>query len=114
MPNTHITLLNHRGGLYDSGVPFTRARWLNIAGKYEDKMYSYGRCSVRRLTEIACTLVYLASKVIKIYQSSGSMPRRERQGHVRRGVGLLSGWEPRRDAFMYEIYLQNPSQPLYG
>ena len=42
------------------------------------------------------------------------MPCREPQGYGRREVGLLSGCEPRHDAFMYELYLQNSSQPLNG
>ena len=109
MSNTHLTLLNRRGDFYDSGVPFTRARWLNIAGKYENEMYSYGRYSVRHLAAIVYTSADLASNAIEIYQCGGAMPRRERQGHGRRGVGLLSGWEPRHDALMYELYLQNPS-----
>ena len=43
-----------------------------------------------------------------------SVPCRERQGHVRRGVGSLSGWEPCHDKCIYELYLQNPSRPLTG
>ena len=77
-------------------------------------MYLYRRCSVHRLAAIVCTSVNLASKAIEIYQSGAAMPHRERQGHGRRGAGSLSGWVPRHDAYMYELYLQNLSRPLTG
>ena len=98
MSDTHTTQLNRIGGLYDSGVAFTRARWIKIARKYEDEMYSYGRCSVHRLAAIACISLKSASNTIEEYQSGASMPCREPRGHWCRGVGSLSGWEPRHDA----------------
>ena len=114
MSDTQTTLLNRRGGLYDSGVAFTRARWLEIAHQYEDKMYLYGRCSQRRLVTIACTSLKSAAKAIETYQSGASMSCREPRGHRCRGVRLLSGWEPCHDAYMYDLYRTNPSLPLNG
>ena len=85
---------------------FIRARWLHVADKYEDDIYLYRRYRVHRLAVIACTSVDSASNAIEIYQSVAAMPRRELQGHGSRGVVSLSGWEPRHDAYMYELYLK--------
>ena len=62
-------LMNKRGGLYEIGRLYMKAKWMEIVRRYEDEVAMLnGTCTVWRLAAIARTLAKSAAKAITYHQ----------------------------------------------
>lgn len=114
MSDDKAVLHNGNGGLYEHGVAFSATKWYGIHQVYELELQRSGSCSVRRLASAAGISRSSAKKAIELYSDGGVNPVRSGRGHGRRGVGTMKMLSQQHFAFMYGLYLQNPSRPLDG
>ena len=101
------------GGLYEIGRSYTKAKWVEIARRYEDEVAMTDTCTVRRLAAIDRTLTKSAAKTIT-HHRSGLIVRALRQGHQRKGAGTMCGWVATHNVMVWNLYLENPARPLTG
>ena len=73
-----------------------------------------GKCTTRTLA-FACQIsVGTAWRALKTAADNNDMPIRYARGHGRSGNGCLVGLTMRHHAFIYRLYLNNPSLPIDG
>ena len=113
MSHDPTVLMSQCGGLYEVGRSYTKARWMELARRYEDEVAMNGICSVHRLAAIASTSLNSAAKAIT-YHQSGLIILVLKQGHQWNGAGALCRWEAIHDIMIWGLYLENPSRPLTG
>ena len=95
---------NSHGGFYENARSFTEAKWATIVRLYEVEIDSNGKCSIRRLAELASIGYSSARKAIDYYDGGVVMPPRKERGHGLRGVGSLLRWEMKHHLFLYNLY----------
>ena len=68
---SHITtvLLNDNCGIYEHGIAFSRAKWIDIVRRYDDMVNMNGAYTIRQLTVLTSTSISLAAKAITYHQS---------------------------------------------
>ena len=81
--------MNCKGGVYEHARCFTEAKRASIARLYKVELDTNGKCSVRRLVELASIGYSSARKAIDYYDGGMIMPPRNTRGHGLRGVGSL-------------------------
>ena len=104
---------NSHGGVYESGKSFTDLKWTEIMTVYADEVRLNGCCSVKHLSELTKISTYSAAKAIGFY-NNGKTVQREKRGTKKKGVGSLKNLGMEHHAFIYELYLRNPSRPADG
>ena len=105
---------NSNGGYYEDGRRFTQAKWVAILHDYDALLKKNGKCTVRMLAKAACISLHSAHRAIKLHGTGlREMPQCQR-GHGKVGVGSKKGLQVHHHQFLYDLYLQNPSMPLYG
>ena len=114
MNDSPSLLVNCNGGVYEDGRAFTKTKWIEIIMVYEKIMRTKGRCTVRMLARGARISKYSASKAMIYYDIGVIVPPLMPQGHLRRGVGSLTGMDMRHHVFIYQLYLYNPAMPIHG
>ena len=105
---------NTLGGYYEDGRCFTQAKWLSILQEYKCLLEKNGICTVRALAKASCISLHSANRAIHMYKQGLSVMPTCQKGHGRRGVGSQKRFSSEHHAFMYFLYLNNPSMPLYG
>jgi len=114
MARNAIIGMNEYGGLYELGRARTKAQWVCIIISYEKIICEDGSCSVRRLAKFSKISRQSASKAIDYYEIGVIVPPTLPQGHGRSGVGSMIGLKMRHHAYIYDLYVKNPSCPLHG
>ena len=114
MTSYPTVLVNCEGAYYDKGKSFTNSKWLSIAQKYIDLIDTEGKCSVRKLAKSSKISIRSAQKVIVSINEDGQLPLHKKKGHQLRGPGSISGLRKEHHNYIYFLYKQNPSLPLYG
>ena len=104
---------NAYGGYYEHGRAFSKAKWVSIIATYEREIERMGSCSDRRLAELSFISKKSAEKA-KLYHGIGIIPPSPPKGHGYSGTGSLSDFEMKHHAYIFELYLRNPSLPLNG
>ena len=105
---------NSNGGWYESGKSYSQAKWVSTLHKYEVLLNTYGKCSIRQLAKEASISVHSAHRVVKLYKEGKyEMPQWQR-GDGRKGIGSKKSFTVEHHAFLYKLYRDNPSMPLYG
>ena len=105
--------MNDNGGYFDSGKPFTRAKWMEVITIYERLLHHGSSCSVIKLAQDAKISSGSAQKAIQFYKNgvieTPDKPA-QRIGLVGSRVGLLM----EHHFFIYNLYLKCPSLPNDG
>ena len=110
-----IVRFNQYGGLYDHGRPFPRSKWVLLSLFYESEVYEYGCCSARRLATIIGVSVKSALKAIDFFEfGMENSPSGVSHGHGYSGPGSILGLQMEHHAFIYQLYVRNPSKPTAG
>ena len=104
---------NRNGGYYESGKSFTQAKWVFILQEYESLLIKNGKCTVCGLAKEVCTSLNSANHVINLYHKELKVMPQCQRGHGKRDIGSKKGFVFKHHAFMYHLYLNNPSMPLY-
>ena len=105
---------NSNGGYYECGRSYSQAKWTSALHQYEVLLKEYGQCSIRRLAKEACISVHSAHRVVKLHREGRQeMPQCQR-GDGRKGIGSKKSFTTEHHAFLYDLYRDNPSMPLYG
>ena len=105
---------NSNGGWYENGRSFTQAKWVATLHQYEVLLIKNGGCSVRQLAKAASISVHSAHRVVKLYEEGkAEMPQCQR-GSRKKGIGSKKLLEVQHHLFLYDLYRDNPSMPLYG
>ena len=108
---TTIVEKNSQGGYFEKGKAFGRAKWSEVIDFYQKEVEIAGKCSPRRLSQLARVGRKSADKAIS-YHRQGFIP--SPQKHITKGVGSLKRMKMKHHAFIYTLYLSNPALPNYG
>ena len=109
MPHTNIILQNEYGGMYNVDRPLGKAKQILIASIYGRELQSHGRCTVRKLAELAYVSKNTAWQAIQLI-----IPTEQQRGHGHRYPGSILRLTTVHHSFIFALYLDNPSMPLYG
>ena len=93
---------------------FLPSKWVEIHIIYERELLKNGSCSTRRLSVLSSVSLSSAFKFITSYNSGLDIPPIKKRGHGKSGVGSLLGFKMKHHAFIFELYLKNPTLPLIG
>ena len=105
---------NMNGGYYETGISFTQSKWVSILHEYETLLEKEGKCTVRMLAKAAGISLHSANRAIDLHRAGLEMMPQCQRGHGKKGVGSKKGFKLEHHAFLYELYLGNPSMPQYG
>ena len=105
---------NSNGGYYEEGRSFTQSKWVGILQQYDALLKKYGKCTVRMLAKEACISLHSANRVINLHRAGLTEMPQCKRGHGKFGIGSKKGFSLEHHFFMYDLYLDNPSMPLYG
>ena len=114
MRDDDIVLRNRYGGFCEVGRSFMRAKWTAIVEVYEKQLQAHGGCTERRFETRAGISRTTTIKAIQFYEISIIVPSVELRGHGVSGAGMLVGMKMAHHAFIYKLYLDNPSLRLIG
>ena len=105
---------NSNGGWYECGRSYSQAKWISTLHQYDALLKKNGKCSVRQLAKEASISIHSAHRVVKLHkEGKQEMPKCQR-GHGRKGIGSKKAFTLEHHAFLYQLYRDNPSMPLYG
>lgn len=105
---------NSNGGYSEKGMCFTQSKWVGILQQYDALLKTYGKCSVRKLAKEASISLHLANCAINLHKVGLTEMPQCKRGHGKGGIGSKKGLSLEHHQFMYDLYLDNPSMPLYG
>ena len=114
MSHNHKIQINKYGGLYELAMPLQSSQLATIAKIHDDELKIHGDCSVRRFAHEACVSTFTTLKAMNSYQIGVKIPPVQSRGHGRKGVGSIVGLKICHHAYIYKLYLGNPSLPLVG
>ena len=106
-----VTENNSQGEYFEKGKAFGRAKWSEVIDFYQTEVKIAGKCSPRRLSQLARIGRKSADKAIS-YHHQGFIPSIQKQ--TVRGVGSLKRMKMKHHAYIYTLYLSNPALPNYG
>ena len=109
MSNTNTVLHNEYRGMYNLGRPLGRAKWISIVSIYDRELHDHGRCTVRKLAELASVSKDTAWQAMQLV-----IPTEQKSGHGHGGPGSILRFTMVHHSFIFALYLDNPSMPLYG
>ena len=113
MPTEPTLSMNSNGGYFESGTAFSQSKWKSIIDTYYHLLEKDGKCSIRTLAKEACISTSSAQKIIKLQQIGMNSVPVSKKGHGRSGTGSLSGLTVEHHLYIYGLYKNNPSMPLY-
>ena len=105
---------NSNGGWYECGKSFSQAKWISTLQQYETLLKDNANCSVRQLAKAASISIYSAHRVVKLYKAGKEWMPQCQRGHGKKGVGSKKLLTYEHHTYLYELYKDNPSMPLYG
>ena len=114
MTSLPTVLVNKEGKYYDKGKAFTTSKWFTVAQVYHEIIEKEGKCTVRKLAKAAGISISSANKAIINIEVNHHLPVKKQRGHQLKGPGSISGLEREHHSFIYYLYRNNPSLPLYG
>ena len=114
MNDSNPIRVNARGGIFDNGRSFTKAKWYEVVLVYEKILSVKGKCTGRMLAAGAKISLASANKAMIYYDIGMIIPPISKRGHCRLGVGSLSGLRMKHHMFIYRLYLANPALPQHG
>ena len=106
--------VNKYSGFYPRGKPFPPDKWLSIMSTYLDEIDTFGYCSIPQLCVAASISETSARKAIRYVKDGVLIPPVKPKGHGKVGVGGLKGLDLMHSEYLYYLWQQNPSLPLYG
>ena len=80
-----------------------------VISMYDCELNSHGRCSVRKLAELASVSKNTAWKATNLV-----IPTKQSRGHGYKGAGSLTRMTMKHNYFIFTLYLDNSSIPLDG
>ena len=102
---------NTQGGYYEQGRAFARSNLVRIIDLYLHEIDDFGKCPIWRLMELAKIGRKTARKAIEYYAVGTITPKVRRYA---KGVGVMKGMTMEHHAYIYSLYLDNPSRPNDG
>ena len=111
MDKTCTVSMNTQGGYYERGRAFPKSRWVSIIDFYLREIEDFGKCPIWRLKELAKIGEMTARKAVAFYTVGQTIPSRRQPV---KGVGVMKGMTMEHHAFIYSLYLDNPSRPNDG
>lgn len=114
MTSLPTVLVNKEGKYYDKGKAFTTSKWFSVAQIYYEIIEKEGKCTVRQLAKAAGISLSSANKAIINIEVANQLPLKKTSGHQLKGPGSISGLQKEHHSFIYYLYRNNPSLPLYG
>ena len=111
MDKTCTVSVNTHGGYYERGRAFPKSRWVSIIDLYLREIEDAGKCPIWRLKELAKIGEKTARKAVAFYTVGQIIPSKRQPV---KGVGVLKGMTMEHHAFIYSLYLDNPSRPNDG
>ena len=105
---------NSNGGWYECGRSYSQAKWVSTLHQYDVLLKKHGKCSVCRLATESFISIHSAHCVVKLYKEGKQQMPQCQRGHGRKGIGSKKSFTVKHHAFLYRLYKDNPSMPLYG
>ena len=102
---------NAQGGYFQRGKSFDETKWASIVDAYRHEIDTTGKCTINRLMELTKIGRKSAMKAIN-YHNLDSIPFLKK--NARKGVGSYKRLKMKHHAFIFSLYLSNPSLPNYG
>ena len=112
MGDIPIVLQNTYGGFYEPGRSFPRSIWMSLVSLYESEIESHGSCTERQLASRGRVSKRSARKAIDYFEGGLVCATPPHRGHGFVGVGSISGMSMKHHAYMYDLYVANPSRSL--
>ena len=112
MLNSNNLLRNTNGGWYESGFTLSASKWATISEKYERELAENVSCSTGKLEALTDISTKSVRKLIKFFCQGNIIPLRDERVCGLMGIGTLVGLELVHHAFLYNLYVENPSRPL--
>ena len=114
MSNLSIIIRIVNGIFYEAGTAFTKAKWAHMIAVYLEELSLNGQCVTYQLADKVMISQTSTCKVVDFYEIGLIDSPSSKQGYGYSNVGILIGFQMKYHAYIYELYLANPSRPIYG